>query len=104
MTERSLGPVVLGGNVFGWTVERAAAFRIVDAFADFGGVAIDTADVYPSWVPGREGGESEQMIGEWLASRRRREHFVIGTKVGKWQRQRGLSAVNIRSAVEGSLL
>ena len=97
------GPVVLGGNVFGWTVERETAFRMFDAFADFGGLAIDTADVYPAWIPGRQGGESEQMIGDWLAQRKRREHFKIATKVGKWELQRGLSAANIRAAIEGSL-
>src|SRR3954469_4506795 len=103
MSDKGFGPVVFGGNVFGWTVERDAAFRILDAFADFGGVAIDTADVYPSWVPGRHGGESEQMIGDWLLQRGRRDHFKISTKVGKWAAQRGLSPGNIRSAVEGSL-
>lgn len=103
MANSAFGPVVLGGNVFGWTVEQSTAFRLFDAFADFGGRAIDTADVYPAWVAGREGGESEQMIGAWLAERGRREHFKIATKVGKWQRQRGLSAANIRAAVESSL-
>ncbi|HKO46755.1 MAG TPA: aldo/keto reductase [Polyangiaceae bacterium] len=103
MSESGFGPVVLGGNVFGWTVERDAAFRILDAFADFGGVAIDTADVYPAWVPGRQGGESEQMIGGWLAQRGRRGRFKISTKVAKWGLQPGLSPENIRTAVEGSL-
>ena len=103
MVESALGPVVLGGNVFGWTVEREAAFRIFDAFADFGGTAIDTADTYPSWIPGREGGESESMIGGWLASRGRRERFKVCTKVAKWARQPGLSPANIRAAIEGSL-
>ena len=103
MSGSGFGPVVFGGNVFGWTVERDAAFRILDAFADFGGVAIDTADVYPAWVPGRKGGESEQMLGEWLSQRGRREHFKISSKVGKWGSQPGLSPQNIRAAVEGSL-
>ncbi|MET0793292.1 MAG: aldo/keto reductase [Polyangiaceae bacterium] len=103
MSDNAFGPVILGGNVFGWTVEQDAAFRILDAFGDFGGTAIDTADVYPAWVPGREGGESEQMIGAWLAQRGHRSRFTIATKVGKWERQRGLSASNIRAAVEGSL-
>lgn len=103
MADDAFGPVVFGGNVFGWTVEPEAAFRLLDAFADFGGVAIDTADVYPAWVPGRQGGESEQIIGDWLARGGRRERFKIATKVGKWEPQRGLSAANIRTAVEGSL-
>jgi aryl-alcohol dehydrogenase-like predicted oxidoreductase len=99
----SFGPVVFGGNVFGWTVERDAAFRILDAFADFGGVAIDTADVYPAWVPGRQGGESERMVGDWLVRHGRRQHLKISTKVAKWGAQRGLAAANIRTAIEGSL-
>jgi len=103
MSASDFGPVVFGGNVFGWTVERDAAFRILDAFADFGGIALDTADVYPAWIPGRQGGESEQMIGDWLARHGGRERFKIATKVAKWDRQRGLSAANIRSAIEGSL-
>jgi aryl-alcohol dehydrogenase-like predicted oxidoreductase len=103
MAEHTFGPVVLGGNVFGWTVEQDTAFRIFDAFADFGGCAIDTADVYPSWAPGRQGGESEEMIGAWLLARGHRTRFKIATKVAKWDRQRGLSAANIRAAVEGSL-
>ncbi len=94
---------MLGGNVFGWTVEREAAFRILDAFFDFGGVMIDTADVYPAWAAGRQGGESEQLIGEWLASRKQRSRVRVATKVAKWERHRGLSATNIRAAVEGSL-
>ena len=49
------GPVVLGGNVFGWTVDRSDAFRLLDAFVDHGGTTIDTADVYPAWAPGCEG-------------------------------------------------
>jgi aryl-alcohol dehydrogenase-like predicted oxidoreductase len=103
MAENTFGPVVLGGNVFGWTVEQDAAFRIFDAFADFGGRAIDTADVYPSWAPGRQGGESEEMIGAWLQQRGHRDRFKIATKVAKWDRQRGLSPANIRAAIEGSL-
>jgi aryl-alcohol dehydrogenase-like predicted oxidoreductase len=103
MMNSALGPVVLGGNVFGWTVEREAAFNMFDAFVDFGGITIDTADIYPAWVPGRQGGESEQFIGDWLASRKQRARVKIATKVAKWDRQPGLSAANIRAAVEGSL-
>ena len=58
--------LVLGGNVFGWTVKDEEAFAILDRFAEAGGVMIDTADVYSAWVPGHKGGESESLIGEWL--------------------------------------
>jgi aryl-alcohol dehydrogenase-like predicted oxidoreductase len=99
----SVGPVVLGGNVFGWTVERKDGFDILDAFVAGGGRAIDTADLYPSWAKGRKGGESEELIGEWLASRGHRDKVLIATKVAKWKEQPGLSALNIRTAIEGSL-
>lgn len=97
------GPIVLGGNVFGWTVQREDAFRLLDAFIDHGGRAIDTADMYPVWAPGAEGGESEALIGAWMASRGIRAKLSIATKVAKWDKQPGLSAKNVREAVEGSL-
>lgn len=103
MSDIALGPVVLGGNVFGWTVDRAQGFQILDEFVARGGVAIDTADVYPNWAPGRSGGESEQLIGEWLSLRGRRERLTIASKVGKWAHQPGLAPANVRAAVEGSL-
>lgn len=98
------GAVVLGGNVFGWTVKsKDDAFRILDAFVDGGGKSIDTADSYVAWIPGNEGGESETLIGQWLAARGNRSRVVIATKVAKWPKQPGLSAKNIRTAIEGSL-
>ena len=75
------GPVVLGGNVFGWTADREASFAILDAFVEGGGRSIDTADVYSAWVPGNTGGDSEQIIGEWVASRGNRDAVHIATKV-----------------------
>jgi aryl-alcohol dehydrogenase-like predicted oxidoreductase len=99
----SFGPFVLGGNVFGWTVARDEAFRILDAFVERGGTAIDTADVYSEWAPGAKGGDSEELIGQWLAARKSRSKVRIATKVAKWRAQRGLSAANIRAALEGSL-
>ena len=96
------GPFVLGGNVFGWTVQRDDAFQLLDAFVERGGKAIDTADVYSVWAPGATGGDSEKILGEWLA-RGPRERVQIHTKVAKWPAHPGLSAANIRAAVEGSL-
>lgn len=103
MTQLELGSVVLGGNVFGWTVQREEASRLLDAFVAGGGKSIDTADTYPSWAPGRRGGESEELIGEWAAARGIRQQLVLATKVGKWSEHPGLSPANIRAAVEGSL-
>ncbi len=103
MTQLAIGSIVLGGNVFGWTVQRDEAFRLLDAFFEGGGRSIDTADTYPSWAPGRRGGESEEIIGEWAAARGVRQQLVLATKVAKWSERPGLSPANIRAAVVGSL-
>lgn len=96
-------PLMLGGNVFGWTADEAASFAILDAFVDLGGDAIDTADVYSNWAPGHQGGESEHVIGAWLKRSGKRDKVVIGTKVGMWDKQLGIRRDNIISACEGSL-
>ena len=95
-------PLALGGNVFGWTADRDASFAILDAFTQGGGDFIDTADGYSHWAPGNSGGESETLIGEWLASRKPRD-VVIATKVSTHPDFPGLSAKNIRAAAEASL-
>ena len=61
-----IAPIVLGGNVFGWTADEATSFQLLDAFVAAGFNAVDTADVYSKWVPGNRGGESETIIGKWL--------------------------------------
>ena len=99
----SIAPLVFGGNVFGWSVDEAHAFALLDAFVDGGGNLVDTADVYPDWVPGNAGGESETIIGKWLKRSGKRDRVLIATKVGKWSRQPGLAPVNLHMAVEGSL-
>ena len=99
----SVQPLALGGNVFGWSLDEAASFRVLDAFVDAGLDLIDTADAYPAWVPGNEGGESEAIIGRWLAQGQRRDKVVIATKVAKWDRHKGLSPANIAAAADGSL-
>ena len=75
-------PLVLGGNVFGWTADQDTSFAILDAFYEAGGRMVDTADVYSAWVPGHKGGESEAVIGAWLASRGVRKDMRIHTKTG----------------------
>jgi aryl-alcohol dehydrogenase-like predicted oxidoreductase len=78
-----VAPLALGGNVFGWTADEATSFAVLDAFVDAGGTMIDTADVYSSWVPGHEGGESETVIGNWLKrDPAKRDKVVIATKAG----------------------
>ena len=101
-----IAPLVLGGNVFGWTVDEPTAFRILDRFVDCGLNAIDTADVYSRWVSGNKGGESETIIGNWLKrSPARRDQIVLITKVGAAPGAdgKGLSAKSIAAGVEGSL-
>ncbi|MFI7005576.1 aldo/keto reductase [Streptomyces sp. NPDC050145] len=107
---RSLGssdlevfPLALGGNVFGWTADEAASFAVLDAYTAGGGNFIDTADSYSAWVEGNEGGESETLIGRWLAARGRRDDVVIATKVSQHPRYQGLSADNIKAAADASL-
>lgn len=98
-----IAPLVFGGNVFGWTASPARSFELLDRFVERGFNAIDTADVYAAWGPGLSGGESETIIGDWLARRGRRDDIVLMTKVAKWSRRPGLSAANIQAAVDDSL-
>lgn len=97
-------PLMLGGNVFGFTADEKTSFAVLDAFVDMGGDAIDTADVYSSWVPGHVGGESETVLGKWFAlGGGRREKIVLGTKVGMWDKRLGLRRQNILDACDDSL-
>jgi aryl-alcohol dehydrogenase-like predicted oxidoreductase len=97
--------MILGGNVFGWTADRAKSFAVLDAFVAGGGTMIDTADVYSAWIPGHVGGESETVIGEWLRARGRRDDVQITTKVGLLPigTGKGLEPAHIATAIEGSL-
>ena len=78
----AIAPLMFGGNVFGWTVDEAMSFKLLDGFVGAGFNAIDTADVYSKWVSGNKGGESETIIGKWLKARGGRDKLVIATKVG----------------------
>jgi aryl-alcohol dehydrogenase-like predicted oxidoreductase len=102
-SDLSIAPLALGTNVFGWSVDEAGAFAVLDAFVDAGLHLLDTADAYPAWVPGNQGGESETMIGRWLAHSGKRDRVVVATKVAKWSRHRGLSPANIEAAADESL-
>jgi aryl-alcohol dehydrogenase-like predicted oxidoreductase len=104
----SISPLVLGTNVFGWTVDEPTSFSILDAFVDHGFDAIDTADSFSRWAPGNHGGESETIIGNWLArNRSRRDQVHILTKVGSGMPgtdgKKTLAGKWIRRAVEDSL-
>jgi aryl-alcohol dehydrogenase-like predicted oxidoreductase len=104
-SELEVTPVCFGGNVFGWTIDEATSFEILDAFVAAGGNFIDTADVYSKWVPGNQGGESETILGKWLKQRGNRDQVVIATKVGNdmGPRGKGLSRKHILQAIEDSL-
>lgn len=97
-----VSPLCLGGNVFGWTADANASFQILDAFVEGGGNFIDTADAYSSWVPGHRGGESETVLGGWLARRRSHAGLVIATKVAKHPTHRGLRPSNLKICLDGS--
>ena len=89
--------------MFGWTANEKESFAVLDAYAAAGGNFIDTADMYSAWAPGNSGGESETIIGRWLAARGKRQEIIIGTKVGMHPRFKGLSAKTIGAAAENSL-
>src|SRR5476651_1711274 len=103
MSNLDFGPLVLGGNTFGWTSDKDESFVVLDRFVEAGSRSIDTADVYGAWVPGNKGGESEAILGEWIKSRGHRDRVVIATKVFSLATRPGLSPANIRVAVEESL-
>ena len=107
MQKRKLGssdlmvaPLVLGGNVFGWTADEPTSFDLLDAFVDAGGTMIDSADTYSAWAPGNSGGESETIIGRWLKRSGKRDKVQIATKVGFVE---GLAPEAIHKACDGSL-
>jgi aryl-alcohol dehydrogenase-like predicted oxidoreductase len=111
MEQRQLGqspivipPLVFGGNVFDWSADEATSFKLLDALVEAGLTAIDTADMYSVWAPGHKGGESETVIGKWLAARGGRDKLVIMTKVGMDMPDGGgLSPAWIKTSVDRSL-
>ncbi|MGI8771322.1 MAG: aldo/keto reductase [Acidobacteriaceae bacterium] len=112
MQKRKLGrsgievpPICLGGNVFGWTIDEQASFKVLDQAADRGLTFIDTADVYSRWAPGHQGGESETILGKWMKQRGNRERIVLATKVGMdmGDGNQGLSKKHIVASIDDSL-
>ena len=102
-TDLSVYPLCLGGNVFGWSADEAQSHDVLDVYTSHGGNFIDTADVYSEWKDGNKGGDSEAIIGSWLKKRGNRSEVVIATKVAKLSTRPGLSAANIKAAVNDSL-
>ena len=97
-------PLVLGGNTFGWTSDESVSDQVLDAYTQAGGNLIDTADVYSAWAPGHSGGESEIVLGRWLAKNGNRNKVLVATKVSQHPQYSGLSAKNIEAAADASLL
>ena len=106
-SDLEVSKLCLGGNVFGWTVDEAMSFRLLDAWVDAGMNFVDTADVYSRWVHGHAGGESETILGKWFRQSGKRNRVVLATKVGMamgdTDADKGLAKARIRSAVEASL-
>jgi aryl-alcohol dehydrogenase-like predicted oxidoreductase len=101
-TDLDVFPLCLGANVFGWTLDDERSFAVLDAYHEAGGNFIDTADSYGGNGP-KGAGESERIIGRWIAARGNRDRLVIATKVGMSPELTGLSAATIRAGIDGSL-
>ena len=101
----TVAPLAFGGNVFGWTADEPTSFALLDRFVEAGFNLVDTADSYSRWAPGHQGGESETVIGKWIARRGRHDDVIIATKVGSDMGlgYRCLRRDYILSAVEQSL-
>ncbi|ALG14267.1 aldo/keto reductase [Kibdelosporangium phytohabitans] len=102
-TDLDVFPLNLGTNIFGYTADKATSFAIMDRYAEAGGNFLDTADSYSAWAPGNAGGESETIIGQWLAERGNRDRVVLATKVGAHPEFKSLSARAVKAAAEASL-
>ncbi|GAA4733594.1 aldo/keto reductase [Actinomycetospora chibensis] len=102
-TELDVHPLCLGGNVFGWTADAPTSFAVLDAYRAAGGNFVDTADSYTWRVEGNTGGDSERVLGDWMAERGVRDEVVVATKVGSWPERPGLSPENLRAACDDSL-
>ncbi|MFB0874870.1 MULTISPECIES: aldo/keto reductase [unclassified Sphingobium] len=104
-TGMAIGPLVVGGNVFGWTIDEQRSFEVLDAFFAGGATMIDTADAYYAYAPGNVGGESETIIGRWMKSRGNRDEVQIATKVGLLEinGEKGLRPHTIEAGIEASL-
>lgn len=96
-----------GGNIFGWTTDEQQSYAVLDAYVEAGGNFIDSADVYSRWVPGNDGGESEEVLGRWMKARGNRASIVMATKLGSPMSddgtKQGLSRRYVMEAVEASL-
>lgn len=103
-TDTEIFPLVLGGNTFGWTSDEQTSDKVLEAYVEAGGNLIDTADVYSAWAPGHSGGESEIILGRWLARSGKRDKVLVATKASQHPQYPGLSAQNVEAAADASML
>ena len=96
-------PLVLGGNVFGWTADEDASFAVLDRFYEHGGRMVDTAQGYSVWVEGHVGGESETVLGQWLEARGVRGEMRIATKTGMFGKPGDLAPEKVAEELDKSL-
>lgn len=102
-TDLTVFPLNLGGNTFGWTSDREESFAVLDAFVAAGGNFVDTADVYSVWAEGHSGGESEEILGAWMAERGNRDQIVLATKAGQHPEHSGQKRETVLAAIDDSL-
>ena len=102
-SDLSVFPLSLGGNVFGWTADESTSFAVLDAYVEGGGNFVDTADSYSFWAPGNVGGESEGIIGRWLAARGNRDEMVVATKVSQLPEFEGIAPETVVAGADASL-
>jgi aryl-alcohol dehydrogenase-like predicted oxidoreductase len=102
-TDLVVHPLCLGTNVFGWSADEPQSHAVLDAYAAHGGNFVDTADMYSAWKEGNVGGESETIIGNWMAKKGNRDQMVVATKVAKLPTRPGLHPDNIIAACNDSL-
>lgn len=102
-TDLTTSPIVLGGNTFGWTSDAEESAVVLDAYAEAGGIMVDTADVYSAWVDGHAGGESESILGQWMVARGNREQIVVATKVGMFSPLDKQDRTTVTTALDASL-
>jgi aryl-alcohol dehydrogenase-like predicted oxidoreductase len=99
-THLDVSDLCLGGNVFGWTADEPTSFALLDRYVDATPSThrpfVDTAESYGD-------GRSEQILGDWMASRGTRDRMVVATKVSRGTKEHPLSAGEIRTAAERSL-
>jgi aryl-alcohol dehydrogenase-like predicted oxidoreductase len=102
-SELRVSPLGLGTNTFNNPGDPKQFHTVLDGFVERGGTFIDTADMYSYWVPGNSGGESETIIGQWVADRRNRDDVVIATKVSGKPDLLGLKPETVVRGAEDSL-